>query len=136
MNYENSEFNRGEGMHPKHYYGDLVRKLFVTGAIGSLLTILIDKQLIVFYLTFGVLMALIVVLLAGFTSPKNVWALYCDLVVASVTFVVFEYLAIARQLKVDTIFDTIFLAREAIAVIFVVAAYYAAKTVRGTISRI
>ena len=138
MNYEEPNYENvpTHSTHPKHYYGDLVRRLFVAGAIGSLLTILIDRQLIVFYLTFGVIMALLVVLLAGFTSPRNVWALYCDLIVASVTFVVFEYLAIVRQIKVDTVFDLIFMAREAIAVVFVVAAYYSAKTVRGTISRI
>lgn len=119
-----------------HYYGSLVRKLFVLAVILQLIIILIDKDLIQFNLVVGVISALAIIMLAGFTSPANKWAIIGDLAFAAVSFVVFEYLAIARQLQVNTFSDFIFLIRQALAIIFVIAVYFSAKTVRGLIIKV
>jgi hypothetical protein len=132
MNYQ--EYQQELHKNPNsHYYGSIVRKLFVSAGILQLIIILVDKDLIQFNLVVGVVSALVIVMLAGFTSPINKWAMIGDLAFAALSFVIFEYLAIARQLQVNTFVDFIFLIRQALAIIFVVAVYFAAKTFRGLI---
>lgn len=134
MNYKQSKFEDEYKKDPTgHYYGSLVRRLFVLAGIILLINIPIDRELIQFYIVFGVIFALLIILLAAFTSPLNKWAMIGDLVASAVSFIVFEYLAIARQLQIDSFFDYLFLVRQALAIIFIVAVYFSAKTVRGLI---
>jgi hypothetical protein len=134
MNNQESQYEYESKKNPaNHYYGSLVRKLFVFAVILQLIIILIDRDLIQFNLVVGVISVLVIVVLAGFTSPANKWAMIGDLVFAAVSFIIFEYLAIARQLQVDTFFDSIFLMRQVLAIIFVIAVYFSTKTVRGLI---
>lgn len=137
MTYQESKNEYESKKNPSnHYYGSLVRKLFVFAVVLQLIIILIDKDLIQFNLVVGVISALVIVMLAGFTSPANKWAMIGDLIFSAISFVMFEYLAIARQLQVNTFFDFIFLIRQSLSIIFVVSVYFSAKTVRGLIIKI
>ena len=54
-----------------HYYGDIVRKyLLFTGAM-LLVAILVDKELLSFYLFVGIFGVLVLTILAGLMSPEN-----------------------------------------------------------------
>jgi len=116
---------------PKHYYGDIVRRLIFSAGILVMLLAIFDEDLLSFYLLFGVVAVLVIVFLAGFTSPRQKWAILVDLLVSSVGFLMFEYFAISRYLSVDTIFDTVFFLRQLTAFVFITAVYFSAKTIRS-----
>lgn len=115
-----------------HYYGDIVRKLFLAMGILMLLSIPFDKELLTFFLRVGVFVILVVTLLAGFTSPRGKWVIVTNTISAAVIFTVFEYAAIGFLTGNDfQFFDIIFGFRQLIALVALTALYFSAKTLRG-----
>lgn len=124
--YRNSNEER-----PLHYYGDIVRRLFFVAGLVLVVTIPVDHELLNFYLIFGIALILVLVIVAGFTSPLHKWAIATDVVVSATSFLFFEYVSIARFTELDSSIDGVFLFRQILALIFVFALYFATKTLRG-----
>lgn len=117
-----------------HYYGDIVRKyLLFTGAM-LLVAILVDKELLSFYLFVGIFGVLVLTILAGLMSPKITSAIFTNAIISALMFLMFEYFAIDAYLRSQTFLDSIFILRQAIAVAFLVALYFSTKTLRGMVS--
>lgn len=122
-----------EFMSTQHYYGDIVRKLFIISGVVLLVVILVDKALLPFNLYFGVLGLLIIVGLAGFTNPKSKSSVLADTVFSAIMFLIFEYFAIAAYVEYDSYFNTVFIFRQLTAIIFIIAFYFSIKSLRGMI---
>ncbi|HEY4502757.1 MAG TPA: hypothetical protein VJH21_02910 [Candidatus Paceibacterota bacterium] len=126
-----SFFSRYPSHPPEHYYGDIVRKLFLAGGIVLLITIPLDTELLNFYLSVGVITALLLALFAGFTSPWGKIATIGNIIIATVVFLIFEYLALGRYATVHNLYDVVFMLRQLLAFIFIIAVYFSAKTLRS-----
>jgi len=114
-----------------HYYGDVVRGCYVVGGFVLLVAVLVDTQLLTFYLSIGVVSILAMVILAGLTSPKTFTILVVEAVGAGIAFLFFEYYAIAAFQNTGSFEDLVFLVRQFLAAIFLLALYYSVKSVRG-----
>ena len=128
-------FEEKEEVRPLHYYGDIVRKLFFLAGLMLVVIIPIDRELLSFYLIFGIALIMILVIVAGFTSPVHKWAIIIDVVISSLSFLFFEYVSLARFIELDSSVDGIFLFRQSLAIVFVFALYFSTKTFRGMIER-
>lgn len=112
-----------------HYYGDEVRRLFLVGSI-IMLVALVRYPDIFPGVPVSAIVALILlsVFLAGLTNPQSRLSILLDLIVSGGAFLYVEYAAVIR-FQEDPLFLSVI--REAIAVAFIVAFYFASKSFRG-----
>jgi len=111
-----------------HYYGDIVRQLFVAAAAFLIVGAPFYATDLAAELLFDVLGAFLLVFLAAFTSPSARTILVADAIVAGVGMIIFEYWALVNY---QTTAIVAVILRQAIALIFLFAFYFAGKTVRG-----
>ncbi|MFI5265285.1 MAG: photosystem I protein PsaX [Candidatus Levyibacteriota bacterium] len=113
-----------------HYYGDLVRKLFLAGAIFMLLMLPFMSAFIEAPLYISILAAIAIGVIAGITNPAQAWAAALNFIIALVGSFIFEYQAVMGYTTYSYLHRT-FWANQLLAINFLVALYYATKTVRG-----
>jgi hypothetical protein len=111
-----------------HYHGDTVRQLFVASAIISLVVIPVFGDLLPYGHLAGIGSALLLVALAGLTNPKSTIVLFLDAIVAATGAFFIEAAAISFY-STDSSF--LFLFREVVALMLVIALYSSIKTVRS-----
>lgn len=134
----NKSMNDNGLMTPRHYYGDIVRKLFLAGAIIVILVYPFFNSLAPAspsLLTGSVFMIIAIVLLAvlaGLTSWRGPWTVALDIAVSIFELVFFENHAIAF-VKTPPIW--IFLTDQLLALIFITALYFSVRTLREMLSR-
>jgi hypothetical protein len=83
---------------PLHYYGDVVRGCFVLGTLLIITGALIDSEMLPVYLALGGFGAVVMVVLAGLTSPKMKAVLFIEMAVAATIFLFFQYAALGHYL--------------------------------------
>lgn len=115
----------------RHYYGDTVRKLFLVGAIVMLAYLPRERNLLPGIMNLIVLGALAVTFLAGFTNPRQRVVIAFDTAIAALACILFEYFAITLYTTEHNIFDLVFLARQGLAIDFLIAFYFSSKTIRA-----
>jgi hypothetical protein len=111
-----------------HYYGDIVRKLFLAGAVIMLLSMAFFQTLIPVSVLTSTLIILILILGAGLIAPLQKWIIVLNVIVAGASVYIFEYYAVDSYLKNRTSF---FVVNELLAIIFLIAFYYVVKTIRS-----
>lgn len=114
-----------------HYYGDIVRRLFVAAGVLLFVRIPIEYGLIPELINFLILGVVVVTLFAGLTNPRHRSIAGLDLAIACFASIFFEYLALQSYIATNNFFDITFLVRQALAVDFLVALYFSSKTLRG-----
>jgi hypothetical protein len=114
-----------------HYYGDEVRRLFLLGAVVMALTLPFFQDLIHQPLEVSLGAILIVGIAAGLTNPRQGWVAMMDIVISIVATLVFEYNAVQNYSLYGS-GSGLFWADQVLALIFLVALYYASKTLRGS----
>jgi hypothetical protein len=110
-----------------HYYGDIVRRIF----IGAAAAIVIFAPFFggnVLLLPFEIIGAVVLVILAGLTTPKNMSIMIVNAVAAALGVVIYETTALYAYSNGDV---WTFLAHETLVVTFVFALYFSMKTVRA-----
>lgn len=116
-----------------HYYGDLVRRLFLAGGVVILFTLPFLWTLVPILTLLGALAVVGLVFQAGITTPRKEWTAYANTVIAGLALVVFEYSAIfnyTRIHKTDAN-EVLFYMAQLLAIIFFFAFYFASKTMRA-----
>ena len=118
---------------PRHYYGDIVRILFVVAAV-----ILFSMQFTGIRLpfsTFGsIMMIIVLVTAAGLTNPVQAWIHWVNIFIAGFCLLLFGGLALNRFQTQAALFpDGILIG--ILAMMFLVALYSAVKTLRGLLMR-
>lgn len=113
-----------------HYKGDIVRFLFLTGAVVLIVFLPIIQDILPFNTTTNVLFVLLIGFLAGITNPRQFGVTIINTIVAGGAFLLFEYFAIER-VTTSTFTDASFAFRQFLALIFFFALYYSAKTFRA-----
>ncbi len=110
-----------------HYYGDTVRKLMLVAAIAILIGAPFYATDLRAELPFDIIGALVLICFAAFTSPRSRTMMIANTVAAGVGMVLFELWALTAYGEVPPIVVAI---RQAIAVVFVFAFYFAGKSLR------
>lgn len=114
-----------------HYYGDIVRKLFIAAGIIMIITMPVLQQSLS-ALTFVSLAAIVAIaFFAGFTNPAQEKSVLWDTLVSLAALVIFEYHAVLAYRATQSFWDLNFLVNELLAIIFFFALYYSMKTLRG-----
>lgn len=118
---------------PKHYYGDMLRILFIIAAV-----ILFAMQFTGIRLpfsTFGsILMILILVIAAGLTNPVQAWIHWVNIFISGFCLLLFGGLALSRFQTQAALFpDGILIG--VLALMFLVALYLGTRTLRGILMR-
>lgn len=123
---------------PRHYYGDVTRRLFVAGGIIVLAGMPFFADYLQQMITLSVLGVIAIALVAGFANPRsrNVQILLLLVSVAAVLF--FESYAayLYTTLPLEGRGLLFVAATQLLAIIFFLALYFSAKTVRGMSPRV
>lgn len=111
-----------------HYYGHVVRMLFIIVAVVSAFTIPVWGDLLPIGTFTQVVGIVILVLLAGLTNPHGTTILWADTAVSAIGVILIENAAISYY-SIDAV--VIFLVREILVLLLLIALYYSLKTVRA-----
>jgi hypothetical protein len=117
-----------------HYHGDIARRLFVVASLIMLVTLPILNGRLHVSILVSILFIVVLVSFAGFVMPGNKWVIYADFTISAVSTVVFSYDAVVAYNEYS-IKDLLFITDQVLAIIFLFALYYSAKTLRGEISK-
>jgi hypothetical protein len=119
---------------PRHYYGDIVRKLFLAAGVLMLATLAIFSSLITVSLPFSVAAIIVLAFLSGLESPNHKTIVMINTMAAAIGCGFFQYTAVQYYLSSTTSMDidwAYFAVNQALAFIFFIALYYSSKTVRA-----
>lgn len=120
-------------MHLVHYYGDLVRALFLVGGFVMLVTLPMFNSFLPVSAAFSLLAIVLLVLSAGLTNPKNERSAMLDMSISGIALLVFGYDAVVRY-SLGSAGDStgwLFWVDLFLASVFFGALYYSLKTLRG-----
>lgn len=115
-----------------HYYGDRVRLCFAISAIFMLITLPFYVSRIPIPLYGAIMLIILMVLFAGVTNPRQKWTAILDWSIALIGSYLFEYYAVMTYIHYSWL-DGFMWINQILAIIFIVALYFATKTVRGFI---
>jgi hypothetical protein len=119
----------GQDIPPEHYYGDIVRKLFILSAIIMLGTLPFFANLLPAPFFSTIIVVLIIGVVAGLTNPRQLGIAVISVIIAILAFATFEYYAVISYLQYSL--SGLFWTNQILAIIFFIALYYSSKTVRG-----
>ncbi|HVN26261.1 MAG TPA: hypothetical protein VMT99_01225 [Candidatus Paceibacterota bacterium] len=112
----------------RHYHGPVVRKLFLTGAVIIMVTVPFFQGIDIYPLWLSIFAIILLALGAAFTSRENRWSTTFDLAVAALNVTIFEYNAVNAYASAHYAYFTV---SQVLALIFLLALYYAARTTWG-----
>ncbi len=112
-----------------HYYGDYLRRLFLVGALASIIALPFYPDLIPSLSVLSVIIAaLVTVIFAGVTSPVSRSVVLVEILISSLFFIVFQYYTVIDH---GISYPFLSLIRQILSLIFLVSLYYGVKTYRG-----
>ena len=120
----------GQTLFKSHYYGDIVRLLFLAGAVLMLFFLPFFSEIIPVSVPVALFTILALGIFAGVTNPRQLVIAVFDTIIATLAVVVFGYYAIDAYLKYTGV-SLYFWANQVLAVDFLFALYYSTKTLRG-----
>lgn len=129
--YSSWRSNLATGRSIPHYYGDYVRPLFIAMAVLSFVVMPLGIDLLPFGIVTQVGASLILVLLAGLTTPRNLYVMLINATVSGVSVILLESFAIMLRSAQS---PQAFFAREAGVLLMLTALYFSVKTVRNMLS--
>ena len=117
---------------PTHYYGDVVRILFVISAVLILLAQIMGTA---FLTTQAALIsAVILILSAGLTNPVQVWIHFVNVILSAGGFLISAGVVLDRFRTSPNFFSDGCIVML-LSIVFVCALYSATKTLRGSLMR-
>jgi hypothetical protein len=115
-----------------HYYGDIVRKLFMAGAVVMIFILPFFSDQLFMPLFVALFFIILMGILAGLTNPFQIRLSAADMIISMIALFSFEYNAVSTYKTYST--DTmLFWTEQILALIFLFALYYATKTLRAMI---
>lgn len=111
-----------------HYYGDYVRWCFVSTAALSLVAMATWGPILPYNVVLQVAAAVLLILLAGFTSAKSLLSMIANGTVAAVSIILIETFAVELRIVNSA---ALFFAREAAVLLMIAALYFSVRTARN-----
>ena len=121
---------RNEKLLTKHYYGDVVRFLFLAAAVIMLVTLPFLNPNLPVPLIFSILIILSIGLVAGVTNPLQKSTSFITTGISAIALIVFEYYAVTTYINTSYT-NILFIVNQILALIFLFALYYSTKTLRA-----
>lgn len=112
----------------EHYYGKMVRRLFVAGAIIMAVTLPFFSDKIYEPLFLSILVIIAISIVAGFNSPRFYWSVLLDVLISLFASAAFEYYAVNAYKTFGPI--DFFWTNQLLTIIFLVTLYFSIKTLR------
>lgn len=114
-----------------HYYGDIVRRVFLIAAATMFVTIPFVKMYVYMPIYATLLAVIALVLASGMTSPRKKVMSFVDLIISIGGVLLFGYQAVVFVSAAPAYF---FLLNLALGLLFLSSLYFASKTVRGMVA--
>lgn len=114
----------------EHYYGDIVRYLFLAAGIIMLVTLPLFQSFIETPLMVSVTGIAILGIAAGLTNPQQLVSAVVNFVISIIGFIAFAYSA-TTSFQSSTGNDKFILTNIILAIIFIFAVYFSMKTMRS-----
>ncbi len=118
-----------------HYYGDVVRRIFVGIGLVMGITFPFFYTLINLPVFLSILAIVILVFLAGWENPRHTFIIVLNTLVSIIGCTVFEYATVRFYVEVGRADVPFFWLNQVLATAFFVAIYYSSKTLRGLVMR-
>lgn len=114
----------------QHYYGDIVRYLFIVAAILMVIGLPIFQNYIQGPLIISIIAIVVLGIAAGLTNPKQKISAVVNLIISIFGFIIFTYTSVnaINQAPSD---DKFLLTNIILSIMFLFATYFAMKTVRA-----
>ena len=109
-----------------HYYGDMVRTLYLIAGVIMLVTLPLFKTVVPIDL--AIIAIVVTALLAGLISFRHGWVFALNIAASLVGISIFEYYAVLFQGNESV--SSFFWINQILAIIFFFAAYFGVKTIR------
>jgi len=116
---------------PEHYYGDVVRKIFMLIASIMVGSYPVYYEFIKLPHIISVLAVITVVILAGLQNPMYYGIAVINTLASIAGFTIFELRSISIYLNPEDYTVQFFFVNETLAVLFMLALYFCSKTLRG-----
>ncbi len=110
-----------------HYYGNIVRKIFLICGLVMLITLPFLKENISSPVFYSILAILVLTFFAGMTNPKHKGIIVSDIVVSVLAFGIFTHQAITKS---DGFLDLFFITNLVLSLLSLTAFYWSVKTIR------
>lgn len=117
-----------------HYYGDVVRALFIFGAALMLVSLPFFRLETPISVPASLAVIAVLGLAAGLTNPREMWVAALDAIISLAAVVFFGYFAVAAYAAYSPR-SVFFWINQVLALNFLIALYYAAKTVRAMLAK-
>ena len=114
----------------RHYYGDIVLFCFLLSAGVMLISLSFLYGRLPVPIYFSIFAILAIGIFAGFTNPLQKSTAVINFFISVVALFVFEYNAVKSYITFS-ISDLLFIVNQILALIFLFALYYSAKTLRA-----
>ncbi|MCE9549238.1 hypothetical protein K8Q98_02455 [Candidatus Nomurabacteria bacterium] len=117
-----------------HYYGDLIRVLFNIGGFIMIVSYPFFRSFITAPVLLSIIGCVILVVLAGLTSPRQKWIMAFNALISIIAFVIFEYATVYAYLNLSPSQGehvAFFWVNQILALIFFFTSYLSTKTVRA-----
>lgn len=116
----------------RHYYGDIVRYLFLAAAVLMIITLPLFQDYIAVPLIISIIGIAVLGLAAGLTNPRQKLSAMINLIIALGGFLIFGYVAV-DSFGTTGVDDKFLLTNIILALIFIFALYFSMKTLRAEI---
>jgi hypothetical protein len=120
----------------QHYYGDVIRTLFVLAGVVMLVMLPFFTPLIKMPLFISIIGILVLAIFAGFLNPRQLWIVVANTIIAVIACAIFEYNAAITYVTPTTdlsLSKGFFWVNQILAFLFFVSIYLGVKSVRGKI---
>jgi hypothetical protein len=115
-----------------HYYGDVVRRLFLAVALIMIVGLPFISDYLSVAPVFSILGVIVLGLAAALTSPALVWESVLNVVISTVGFVIFEIQSVKTYHDYGLI-NRFFIINLVLGLLFLFALYFGVKTLRGAL---
>lgn len=113
-----------------HYYGHIVRYLFLAAAVLMIITLPLFYKYLNVPIIFSVFAIAVLGIAAGLTNPKQISSAIVNFVVSCFGFIIFGYVAVKAYENI-TGDDKYIITTVALALIFLFSIYFSMKTLRA-----
>ena len=117
---------------PSHYYGDIVRILFVVGAAFLFISQFMGNPFVTPIA--ALIIAVILVVAAGLTNPVQTWIHWANVFLSGLLLIMFGSIAVTRYQETGTVILSTWLV-IILVLVFLCALYSSVKTLRGVLMR-
>lgn len=111
-----------------HYYGDIVRRLFLISGVIVLITLPFNNNILPIHISLTTLLVIILIFFAAITNPFQKWVAFVNVGISILAVLTFEYFAVSGYSGEEI---NLFMVRQILSVIFFFALYYSGKTLRA-----